>query len=1294
MAFGGLKGFLEAAANSITNPFAATGSVAVGVGDLVFAVLGEQTTLTITAVADNLGNTYSAVNAGTVSGAVTGRAFYSRVTVAGTLTSVSATTTASGDNVAFVAAVIEGPFAVGPLDTAPANTTADITTPFTCPATGTLAQAREVVMAWCVADGSAVWTASAPNLLVRTLATQSILHTIIGYQAVNATTTVSPAFAGTNPTVIVLGTASFKQDLTQPQPGFPFFQMGWAQRPAVMDTPDPFRRNVALLEPPPDVVTRPPYFQPRVPPRPRWQQAVLGSPAVLLATVTAAATLGGLSQQQTVLAAWQLPPPPPQTARNLEPPISGPAAADVVTRAPYFQPRAPQRPRWQQAALGSPAALLATIAVADNPPFVGGAAVRKEILVGWLPPPPRPPSARNLVPPTGPGPVLSDVVTRTPYFQPRIPRQIARQPAALGSPAALLAAPVGTLNRSAVVIQHLVTPAQPQQFQPLGSPAALLAAIAVVDNPPFTGGARVPHAVLVGWLPPSPRPPSARNLPPPTGPAAADVVTRAPYFQPRYPQQITRQQQPVGSPVGLLATIAVVDNPPFVGGARVPRATLVSWLRSSRPITLPATITASAPDTPRFTRAQSSVLVAWSWLPPASPITLPASLAISQAPPLAPPVAGPPVTAAVYASWAPQRRSIQLAPALVFSTPPPTPDQPPGAARMPAAVVHAWASQPRPIQLATTLATSGPAPQNPPFVGGARVPTEVLVGWLPPPPRPPAAINLEPPISGPVVVDNPPFAKSPHAALVSWLPPAPLPQQTRNIVPPISGPDNPPFVGGAQVSQAALIAWLPPPPRPPAAINLEPPISGPDAPPIVGARVPVAAQVAWLPPPPRSQSTISLVPPISGPDNPPIAGGARVPTEVLVGWLPPPPRSQSTVNLEPPISGPTPQNPPFVGGARVPQEVLIGWLPPPPRPPSAAITPQTGSPPQNPPIAGGARVPDAVLIGWLPPPPRPPSAAITPQAGPTPQNPPVAGGARIPPEVLTGWLPPPPRSQSAINLEPPISGPDNPPFVGGARVPTEVLVGWLPPPPRPPAAINLEPPISGPDRPPVAQQAVPLAVYAAWAAPAWAQPALSRLTPSGPDRPPQWVRTSADILASWNAPASAPLPQQSPRLIVEAVAAGAPAGPQGAPLAVYAAWVSAGAPQLQQAARVTQGAAETLVPPAGPQRGLLAIYASWQAVGYRTQTPRPWLSISGPAPQNPPIIGARVPQAVLVGWIPPPPQPPTGGPIAWQLASLSGPATATVSDAQVSTTSINDGPVITVQISDEGGNSVQLSEMG
>jgi hypothetical protein len=208
MAFGNLRGTLQVAANSITNPTNATGSVAVSIGDLVYVVVGEQTSLTATAVTSSLVTTYTATNAGTDSGTVTGRAFWGIVTTAGTLTSVAVAATGSTDNVSIVVAVFEGPFDLSPLDANPANLE-DIASPFTGPATGTLARANELIVSWAVNGAAGAWTATAPNTIRVELATQAVLTSKIGSQVVTATTTVSPEWTGTNPTDSVLGTTSF-----------------------------------------------------------------------------------------------------------------------------------------------------------------------------------------------------------------------------------------------------------------------------------------------------------------------------------------------------------------------------------------------------------------------------------------------------------------------------------------------------------------------------------------------------------------------------------------------------------------------------------------------------------------------------------------------------------------------------------------------------------------------------------------------------------------------------------------------------------------------------------------------------------------------------------------------------------------------------------------------------------------------------------------------------------------------------------------------------------------------------
>jgi hypothetical protein len=68
------------------------------------------------------------------------------------------------------------------------------------------------------------WLATAPNTKAGDAISQSVADVILGYQVVAATTTVSPAFTGTNPSASVQGTMSFKKDLTF-VPGHRMFAM-------------------------------------------------------------------------------------------------------------------------------------------------------------------------------------------------------------------------------------------------------------------------------------------------------------------------------------------------------------------------------------------------------------------------------------------------------------------------------------------------------------------------------------------------------------------------------------------------------------------------------------------------------------------------------------------------------------------------------------------------------------------------------------------------------------------------------------------------------------------------------------------------------------------------------------------------------------------------------------------------------------------------------------------------------------------------------------------------------------
>lgn len=189
--------------------------VTVRPGDLVVALMCEQTANTASGTTDNLGNTYTAQNAGTLS-TVGGRMFYSRVTVGGTLTTVTIAATGSNDDFSCVAAAFSNGFDSPPIDANPANTTGDITSPFNGPASGALAQALELVVGWSANNANATWTSSAPWTTAIQVA-QTNTHAALQYQDVSATTTQTPAFTGTVPTANVMGTASFKQTVPMGQ---------------------------------------------------------------------------------------------------------------------------------------------------------------------------------------------------------------------------------------------------------------------------------------------------------------------------------------------------------------------------------------------------------------------------------------------------------------------------------------------------------------------------------------------------------------------------------------------------------------------------------------------------------------------------------------------------------------------------------------------------------------------------------------------------------------------------------------------------------------------------------------------------------------------------------------------------------------------------------------------------------------------------------------------------------------------------------------------------------------------
>lgn len=283
-------------------------------------------------------------------------------------------------------------------------------------------------------------------------------------------------------------------------------------------------------------------------------------------------------------------------------------------------------------------------------------------------------------------------------------------------------------------------PLTPRQLTPpISGPAP--------QNPPFQGAA-IAQAILVAWATSqvAPAPVVARNLTPQPAPAAAPVLKRYDYtvhnaWLPAapMPQAQTFVDPPISGPPP--------QNPPFMGGARVPLPVQVAWIPPPHiadpnfapdtfaPWVVPPVVT---PFLPIGTRIPDAVLVSWLPLPPLP--QLPINLDPPRSVPQNPPFAGTRVPVEVQVAWIPppptpypQFVAENFAPLL---PPPPATYRPIGVS-IPTAVMVSWLP-PAPMPIVARLRNppqSGPLPQNP-FFPGARVPVAVQVSWLPQPPRP------------------------------------------------------------------------------------------------------------------------------------------------------------------------------------------------------------------------------------------------------------------------------------------------------------------------------------------------------------------------------------------------------------------------------------------------------------------------------------------------------------------------------------------------------------------------------
>ncbi len=227
---------------------------------------------------------------------------------------------------------------------------------------------------------------------------------------------------------------------------------------------------------------------------------------------------------------------------------------------------------------------------------------------------------------------------------------------------------------------------------------------------------------------------------------------------------------------------------------------------------------------------------------------------------------------------------------------------------------------------------------------------------------------------------------------------------------------------------------------------------------------------------------------------------------------------------------------------------------------------------------------------------------LTPPSGPLPQNPPFIGG--IAQAIILGW-----SAFVATNAIAPVTARNLTPSGTIAATPYnparyDIYRSWDAPAPPTQFSVNLNPPIAGPtpQNPPILGSRVPLCVQVAWIPPPPFPIVAINLDPpiNGPvvNNPPfTGARIPLEVQINW------PLPLVVVQLTISPV----------------------------------QSAPASLVPYI---RGNVDILNAWLP-----PVPAPIVAvnldppISGPTPQNPPVIGSRVPLAVQIGWLPPTPSP-------------------------------------------------------
>lgn len=191
----------------------ALGPVTVAAGDIIVALFGDQVGGSAPTIADNIGgNTWTALTGPNTNTARISK-WYCIVTNGGSMTATVTFGSSANARAGVLGVWDASAFAASPLDKDIANAN-DSTSPYDCPATGTLAQADEIVLGFCSRASNAALSAGGSELgIIEGHSTGGSAGTNISvgltYRKVTATTSIQPQMTGSSVAGVV-GTASFK----------------------------------------------------------------------------------------------------------------------------------------------------------------------------------------------------------------------------------------------------------------------------------------------------------------------------------------------------------------------------------------------------------------------------------------------------------------------------------------------------------------------------------------------------------------------------------------------------------------------------------------------------------------------------------------------------------------------------------------------------------------------------------------------------------------------------------------------------------------------------------------------------------------------------------------------------------------------------------------------------------------------------------------------------------------------------------------------------------------------------